>query len=254
MEQEQAVNFQKNLVNLFANMNEQSKARIGVFIDAENISYKKIDLVISELANHGVIKFKFAYANWAREGMDKWKSTLEKHSIRTVQQFDFTASKNASDMRLVIDAMKILHMNAVDAFCIVSSDSDFTPLVQEIRSNDIPVYGFGESKTPSAFVNSCTKFYYIDKIINSIEQIENKKNKISKEDLEMLTNAVISTQDDTGWSDLAKVGNHLSNSSSFEPKNYGKRTLGKLFESSELFEIKIVGTTKCVKLNKEKKL
>lgn len=243
MEQEQAVNFQNNLINFFAKMNEQSKARIGVFIDAENISYKKIDLVISELANHGVIKFKFAYANWAREGMDKWKQILEKHSIRTVQQFDFTVSKNASDMRLTIDAMKILHSNSVDAFCIVSSDSDFTPLVQEIRSNDVPVYGFGETKTPSSFVNSCTKFYFIDKMIDNANQVENKTNKISDEDMAMLRNAVISTQDDSGWSDLAKVGSHLSNSSSFEPKNYGK-SLGKLLESIELFETKLANGTK----------
>ena len=248
MAPDQAKNFQDNILNFFANINEQSRDRIGLFIDAENISYKKIDFVISELANHGVIKFKVAYANWAREGMKNWEKVLEKHSIRTAQQFDFTVSKNASDMRLAIDAMKILFAKNVDAFCIVSSDSDFTPLVQEIRSNDVPVYGFGESKTPPSFVNSCTKFYYIDKMMHNVNEIENKTNKISIEDLEVLKSAVLSTQNDDGWSDLAKVGHHIANRSSFDPKNYGK-SLGKLFDNIDIFETKLSNGVKYARIH-----
>src|SRR3546814_20762525 len=49
-----------------------------------------------------------------------------------------------------------------DAFCLASSDADFTPLVMQLRANGHEVYGFGERKTPAPFVNACTAFLYLD--------------------------------------------------------------------------------------------
>jgi uncharacterized LabA/DUF88 family protein len=119
--------------------------------------------VIEKLANIGTIKRKIAYANWARESQKNWHGMMIKYSIESVQQFDFTKTKNASDIKLVIDAMRLLYEKSTDAFAIVSSDSDFTPLVQTIRSHDLPVYGFGEEKSTDAFRNACTKFFTLEK-------------------------------------------------------------------------------------------
>lgn len=81
-----------------------------------------------------------------------------------IQQFDLTKSKNATDIALVIDAMDILYTKNVDTVCLVSSDSDFTPLVTRALADGKRVIGFGERKAPDAFVNSCSKFLFLDEV------------------------------------------------------------------------------------------
>ncbi len=205
-------------------MNEQH--RITVLIDAENVSYKKIDNVISQLATFGTIKRKIAYANWTKGNLKNWEQIIIKHSIQTVQQFDYTKGKNASDIKLVVDTMKILYSKTTDAFCIVASDSDYAPLIQEIRTHDLPVYGFGEKHTPEAFKNSCSNFFYFD-----------KKETISNNDLEIFKSAINATKLDDGWSYLGAIENHLQNSSSFSIKNYNG-TLLEILTSIKEFKIK----------------
>src|SRR5690606_18373282 len=80
------------------------------------------------------------------------------------QQFAYTTGKNASDITLVIDAMDLMHVGAVDMFCLVSSDSDFTRLAQRLRENGKTVFGFGERKTPEAFRNACDRFIYLENL------------------------------------------------------------------------------------------
>ena len=207
------------------------KNRITLLIDAENVGHNKIDNVISELANIGTIKIKVAYANWNKANLKNWEKTIIKHSIQTIQQFDYTKGKNASDIKLVVDAMKMLYAKSTDSFCIVASDSDYAPLIQEIRTHDLPVYGFGEQHTPEAFINACNKFFYFE-----------KSTRISTKDLSLLKSAVQSTSED-GWSYLGAIGKHLTNSSSFEIKNYNT-TLGKLFHNLNEFEIEKKGIKK----------
>ncbi len=63
---------------------------------------------------------------------------------------------------MVIDAMDLLYARNLDAFAIVSSDADFTPLVMRILTDGLRVYGFGERKTPEPFVNACSQFTYVE--------------------------------------------------------------------------------------------
>jgi hypothetical protein len=66
---------------------------------------------------------------------------------------------------------KIRHgKRAVDAFALMTSDSDFTPLVLRILESGLPVYGFGEKKTPQSFVDSCSLFIFTENL--SLEQEE----------------------------------------------------------------------------------
>jgi hypothetical protein len=58
--------------------------------------------------------------------------------------------------------MDLLHSGRVDGFCLVSSDSDFTRLATRIRASGLGVYGFGEAKTPEAFVSACDKFIFTE--------------------------------------------------------------------------------------------
>src|SRR5215813_8688561 len=63
---------------------------------------------------------------------------------------------------LIIDAMDLLHTRELGGFCLVSSDSDFTRLATRIREDGLPVYGFGEEKTPRSFINACDRFIYTE--------------------------------------------------------------------------------------------
>lgn len=67
-------------------------------------------------------------------------------AIKAEQQFDYVSGKNATDMALVIDTIELLYTNLYDAFVIVSSDSDYTPLAIKLREAGVYVMGVGEQK------------------------------------------------------------------------------------------------------------
>ena len=125
--------------------------RIALLIDADNAPASKIDVILTELARHGAANVRRAYGNWKSPSLQPWEATLQVWAIQPIQQFAYSRGKNASDMAMVIDAMDLLHDRKLDAFAIVSSDADFTPLVMRIKTDGLKVYGFGEAKTPCGF-------------------------------------------------------------------------------------------------------
>jgi uncharacterized protein (TIGR00288 family) len=138
--------------------------RIALLIDADNVSHGKIAAMLAELSKYGVANIRRAYGDWASSSLKGWTARLHEHAIRPIQQFSYSKGKNATDMALVIDAMELLYTQKLDAFCIASSDADFTPLVMQLRANGHEVYGFGERKTPDPFVNACSTFLYLDSL------------------------------------------------------------------------------------------
>jgi uncharacterized protein (TIGR00288 family) len=141
-----------------------SKPRIALLIDADNSSAKKIDLILNELSAYGETSIRRAYGNWTKAGLRPWADVLHPRAIRPVQQYDYSRGKNASDMAMVVDAMALLYNDHPDAFGIVSSDADFTPLVMHLREKGAAVYGFGDTKTPEPFRTACTKFLFLDQL------------------------------------------------------------------------------------------
>lgn len=141
--------------------------KIALLIDADNVSHAKIAAMLAELSKYGTANIRRAYGNWASASLKGWKDKLHEFAIRPIQQFSYSAGKNATDIALVIDAMELLYTQKLDAFCLASSDADFTPLVMQLRANGHEVYGFGERKTPTPFVNACTAFLYLDSLENA---------------------------------------------------------------------------------------
>ena len=220
-----------------------SRETIAMLIDADNSPSDKIDFVLSEMAKYGVVNIRRAYGNWKSRSLKGWEDQLHDYAIRPIQQFDYTKGKNATDMAMTIDAMDLLYGKKLDAFCIVSSDSDFTPLVMRILSEGLNVYGFGQKTTPSPFVNACSKFLYLESLgapeKSKSESGKRKSGQELKGDTKLLTlirNAVESAQEEDGWSHLAKIGKHISNQASFDPRNYGFKRLSDLIRSIDLFE------------------
>ena len=134
--------------------------RIAVVIDADNTQLSKIDDVLREISTHGRIVVKRAYGNWRKEELKNWEPEIKRLAIKAVQQFDYVAGKNATDIALVIDTIDLLHKNLYDAFVIVSSDSDYTPLAIRLHESGVYVIGVGEKKTPLSFKNSCDEFLF----------------------------------------------------------------------------------------------
>ena len=141
---------------------EKSNLIVALLIDADNAPAKKIDFIMSELANYGSVMVRKIYGNWKDDRLKSWENVLLDYALAPVQQFDYTKGKNATDMAMTIDVMDLLFLNKVDVFCLVSSDCDFTPLAMRIKASGKQVIGFGEHKTPKSLVAACSKFLFLD--------------------------------------------------------------------------------------------
>jgi hypothetical protein len=148
--------------------------------------------------------------------------------------------KNSTDSSLIIDAMDLLHTGNLDGFCLVSSDSDFTRLATRIRESGLAVYGFGEEKTPDAFVAACDKFIYTE-ILKPTPSPSSKELRKTEPLKPMLMASIGATARDDGWAALSAVGSMLvKNSPSFDPRNYNFQKLGELVRKQKYLEVKEV--------------
>ena len=147
------------------NVSDQSQNRLAVLIDADNAQPAITEGLLSEVAKYGLASVKRIYGDWTTPSLTGWKSVLLENSIQPVQQFRYTVGKNATDSAMIIDAMDLLYTKRFDGFCIVSSDSDFTRLASRIREEGLLVYGFGDKKTPKAFVSACDKFVFTEVLL-----------------------------------------------------------------------------------------
>jgi len=152
-------------------MEETPTRNIALLIDADNASAATIDPVLTVLAELGTVNVRRVYGNWTKPALKGWRDMTVKHGIEPQQQFDLTKGKNATDMKMTIDAMDLLFRGKVEGFGIMSSDSDFMPLAMRIRQEGLPVYGFGTSRTPEAFKRACTRFIDVGALAARVPEI-----------------------------------------------------------------------------------
>jgi uncharacterized LabA/DUF88 family protein len=225
-------------------VSETSQSRLAVLIDADNAQPSITEGLLSEVAKYGVASVKRIYGDWTTPSLSGWKSLLLEHSIQPVQQFRYTVGKNATDSAMMIDAMDLLYTKRFDGFCLVSSDSDFTRLASRIREQGLLVYGFGEKKTPKAFVSACDKFIFTEVLRFQEDAGSAVKPKTATElkgDTKLVTllrSALEAASDDSGWAHLGAVGNNIAKQASeFDPRNYGFSKLGELAKATNLFDV-----------------
>ena len=238
--------------------------RIALLIDADNVSHARIAAILAELSRYGTANIRRAYGDWASAGLRGWKEKLLGFAIRPIQQFSYSAGKNATDIALVIDAMELLYTQDLDAFCIASSDADFTPLVMQLRANGHDVYGFGERKTPAAFVNACTTFLFLDSLVDpeapeaGVRSVRAKPKSKGEDDarservatpklkrslaqdaslVTALRGGVEAAAREDGWALLSTAGSAAKRQAPIDPRNYGVKNFPALFEATGLFEI-----------------
>lgn len=145
-------------------MKTQDSNDIAVLIDADNTQPGKLEFVLREISTRGRIVVKRAYGNWMKPALGPWGSIMKELAVKAVQQFDYVAGKNATDIALTIDAMDLLSRRIYDSFVIVSSDSDFTPLAIKLHESGVEVIGVGTRQTSPSFRNACDEFIYLENL------------------------------------------------------------------------------------------
>lgn len=234
-------------------MNELQK--IVVLIDADNTQLSKLSDVLREISTHGRIVVKRAYGNWQKKNLKNWDQEIKRLAIKAEQQFDYVSGKNATDMALVIDTIELLYTRIYDAFVIVSSDSDFTPLAIKLHESGVYVMGVGEKKTPESFRNACDEFIFLENLsagedaaprtaaapapelpeaaVSEAEQPSGRTGDDSLPELhKLLRRAYDAYQDDDGYANLAPVGNFIKRTKpDFDTRSYGHTKLCSLLEA-----------------------
>ena len=186
---------------------------------------------------------------------------FSRHAVMPMQQFAYTKGKDATDMKLIIDAMDLLYSGAFDGFCLVSSDSDFTPLAARIRANGLVAYGFGNKNTPEAFRNACDRFIYLENLQNEAENgmAKPESGKAEKPDSSLSSSVAANnpppaanirkpiegalrtllytaikqnTDEATGWAHVGQIGQYLVQTQpDFDPRNYGYAKLSGMLKA-----------------------
>ena len=211
---------------------QRRSSNVALLIDADNASPKSIDPVLTVLAELGTVNIRRVYGNWSKAALKGWSDLSHHYAIEPHQQFDISKGKNATDMKMTIDAMDLLFSGRVTGFGIMSSDSDFMPLAMRIRQDGIPVYGFGTDKTPVSFKQACTRFIDIGALEPKAESTPTKTVQVDREVIDLLVDAVqASKRDERGFASLGEVGQRAGNRSSFDARNYGFSRLSELIES-----------------------
>lgn len=216
---------------------------IALLIDADNASWHAIDPVLTVLAELGSVNIRRVYGNWSKPALKGWRDMTVKHGIEPQQQFDITKGKNATDMKMTIDAMDLLSRGRVEGFGIMSSDSDFMPLAMRIRQDGLPVYGFGSDRAPLAFQNACTRFIDVDALLKAEEPVvapaqpagatpASGKSGVDPDLVKLLIDAYDAVKrDERGFVSLSAMGQLAANRSSFDVRNYGFKRLSDLIQS-----------------------
>ncbi len=221
--------------------------RIAVLIDADNTSPKHAEALLDEVAKYGVPTVKRAYGDWTNSHLNSWRGELPKYAVQPMLQIAHTTGKNSTDSALIIDAMDLLYSGNVDAFALVSSDSDFTSLAIRLRGSGRTVYGMGLRKTPQSLRQAVDRFIFLEDLHDGGAVEEPQAEAAGPEDTEprripdlrrLLERAVNGTAHDDGWASLSSIANHVTRvDPSFSVKDYGASKLVDLVRAQDYLEV-----------------
>jgi len=146
----------------------EQKLKIAVFIDFDNIEigvkstlHREFDVaaVLDALKERGEIVTKFAYANWGRQ--ESATRALSEHAVQMVQRDPSPrGDKNGADINLALDALEMAFTHDhINAYAIVSGDSDFIALVNKLKQYDKRIFVVGgRAFTSTILQKNCHEF------------------------------------------------------------------------------------------------
>ena len=154
----------------------EDKLKIAVFIDFDNIEIgvkstlqREFDVaaVLDALKERGEIVTKIAYANWGRQ--ESSTRQLAEHAVQMVQRDPSPrGDKNGADINLALDALEMAFTHDhINAFAIVSGDSDFIALVNKLKQyNKIIFVVGGRAFTSTILQKNCHEFVSYESLLD----------------------------------------------------------------------------------------
>ena len=247
---------------------EGQRTRIAVLIDCDNAAPRHAEAIFIEIAKLGEAIVRRAYGDFSSQLLRGWNERIAPHALIPVQAVAHVKGKNSSDMALAIDAMDLMHSGLYDAFCIISSDSDFTRLAQRLRESGAEVYGFGEGvKTPASFRQACRRFFIVENLARDQALEAEREPELGLPATESQTlpaEAAIATisraydhlapEHADGWVPIRLLHRMIANfSPDFDSRTYGQERLGDLAERTGRFETKHMAERKwCIRAKPRK--
>jgi len=217
------------------------RARLALLIDADNVRSQFLPIIIREASALGTITIKRVYGHFASSSMNAWQPLVHEYALTPVHIPPAATGKNATDMKLAIEAMDLLHRGQVEGFCIASSDSDFTTLASRIREDGVSVFGFGEQKASTGWVRSCDRFFYCDLLLQEEKQggTVAPAQGTARLPVDDILAAIEDLSDEDGWAHLGPVGQMLTKRlPDFDPRNHGFKKLSDLVEKVKAIELR----------------
>src|ERR1700704_2659975 len=157
----------------------QEKLNIAVFVDYDNIEIGvkstlrrefDVSLPLDALKERGDLVAKFAYANWGRqEGAAR---SMAENAVQMVQRLPSPrGDKNGGDINLALDALEMAFTHPhVNAFAIISGDSDFIPLVNKLKEYGKTVFVVGgKAFTSTILQQNCHEFVSYESLLSDPE-------------------------------------------------------------------------------------
>jgi uncharacterized protein (TIGR00288 family) len=183
---------------------------IAVFIDFENLAIGvrgmdggkfRIQLVLKRLLEKGRIVYKRAYCDWSN-----YQDDVKEFHGQGIELIDIPQSKmsgkNSADIRMVVDALDLCYSKEhIDAFALISGDSDFSPLVSKLKENNKRVIGCGARKSTSdLLIANCDEFLYYDDLIRAAKKAKPapKKGKAKEDKKQEAVDHVLEVLDSLG--------------------------------------------------------
>jgi uncharacterized protein (TIGR00288 family) len=115
--------------------------RVMLLIDADNVSGDVIEQAVQRtLTEYGAIHVRRAYCN-AEKAM-QLQALFKRLGVRPM--VNLSTGKNSTDIALAVDALDVAIAERPDIAVLVSSDSDFAPLVLRLREKGCRVCGIGQ--------------------------------------------------------------------------------------------------------------
>ncbi|MDO9418939.1 NYN domain-containing protein [Pararhizobium sp.] len=223
---------------------------VAVFIDAENIAAGMAGHIINQCEQFGSIFSRRIYGNFALACLKPWLDLAPTHALKPCFAVG-GAGKNAADMTIAMDAVEMLYLGRADVFCLVTSDSDFTPVAMRIRERGKTVVGLGTSKASLQFRKACGKFIDMEKTPGkSAFGMQDKalapKSANASKLWRILRTAMLSVNPDIkSWIDTSTLSAALRTADpSFKPQNYGSQQLKKLLLQFEYLETRSVSANR----------
>ncbi len=210
---------------------------IAVFIDAENCTLSKIPTILQTLQNFGRVSCAMAYGNWSGERLKKELTNMQQWGIIPKSLPFLKAGKNAADIALTVEAVAMSCQTPADAVCIVSSDSDFTPLIHYLRQRNILVYGVGERRKIASHIDQIYDYFFDAETLPALNENSDgalSPDALTKEDIQLIRKLMESVrkcqEGEEKWAYVGTVGTEVGHIPKNLKQKFGAKQLTPLLE------------------------